>query len=112
MVIKNVPLNESPQNVDVNKIKELTKQQVMNYMLIARRTKEYVKFYLGNSYIMVQFHRDGSVNLLSNIRFESAFQRELYRLDSLGFNMGSWAYFIAYWMNRFKQKDYINNRRT
>ena len=107
-----IKLNESPQNIDVNKIHNLTKQSVMNYMFIARRTREYVKFYLGNSYIMVEFHRDGSVNMVSNIRFESAFQRELYRLDSIGFNISSWSYFIAYWMNRFKQKKFINNKFT
>lgn len=111
-MIRKIDLLESSHNVDVNKLRELTKQHVMNYMLLARRTREYVKFSLGNSYIMVQFNRDGSVHLLSNIRFESAFQRELYRLDSIGFNMSSWAYFISYWMNRFKQKEHINNKRT
>lgn len=112
-MVRKVPLNESPQIVDINKMKQpITKQQVMNYIMIARRTREYVKFMLGNSYIMVQFHRDGSVNLLSNIRFESAFQRELYRLDSIGFSISSWGYFIAYWLNKFKQREHINNKRT
>lgn len=99
-------LKESAQNIDTTKFRELTKQQVINYMLLARRTKEYVKFNIGNLYIMVQFNRDGSVHLLSNIKFESAFQRQLFRLDSMGYNQGSWAYFIAYWVNRFKQKEY------
>lgn len=102
-------LTESPQNIQVTKAKRLTRQQIVDYMWLARRSREYVKFMLDNNYyIMVIFNRDNSVQLLSNIKTEPTFMKELYWLDKYGYDQGKWSYFIWYWLDRFSNKNMRN----
>ena len=109
MTILKLKIYESPQNIQVTRKKRLTRQQIVNYMWLARRSKEYVKFMLDNHYyIMVVFNRDNSINLLSNIKNDSAFMRQLYWLDRQGYDQGRWSYFIEFWINKFLDKNMKN----
>ena len=100
---------ESPQNIQVTRKRQLTRQQIVNYLWMARRTKEYVKFILANYYyIMVIFNRDGSVNLVSNIKNDSSFLKQLYWSDREGYDQGRWSWFIEFWINKFLDKNMKN----
>lgn len=105
MVIK----ESSPyQTVEVSSKRPITKNEIINLIRTARRTRSYIKFTVSNGkyYIMVSFHRNGAININSNIRFDQAFQRQLVWLERRGFAEGTWAYFICEWINRFAQKNY------
>ena len=100
---------ESPQNIQVTRKRQLTRQQIVNYLWMARRTKEYVKFILDNyNYKMVIFNRDGSVKLVSNIKNDSSFLKQLYWLDREGYDQGRWSWFIEFWINKFLDKNMKN----
>ena len=54
---------------------------------------------------MVTFHRNGEVNIQSNIRQEPTFQRNLYWIENRGYGEGVWGEFISFWINKFANKD-------
>ena len=103
MILKEAMYNE----VEVSPRKPISKQDVLKYMQMARRTRTYVKFTVANGrfYIMVTYHRNGKVNLQSNIRQEQTFQRNIFWLESRGYAEGNWAEFIRLWINKFAQKN-------
>jgi len=99
-------IKESPQNIQVTHKKQLTRNQIVNYMWLAQRSKDYVKFMLDNKlYIMVMYNRDGTINLVSNIKSDSSFLHQLYWLDRNGYDQGRWSYFIEYWLNKYLDKN-------
>ena len=95
------------REVEVSPKKPITKREIINLMNIARRTRSYIKFTVSNGkyYIMVTYHRNGKVNLSSNIRHNQSFQRNLVYMENRGYAEGSWAYFIEMWINKFAKQD-------
>lgn len=91
------------KEIEVSPKKPISKREIINLMNIARRTRSYVKFTIsgGKYYIMVTYHRNGQVNIQSNIRQNQAFLRNLFWLEQRGYAEGSWAYFIEMWINKF-----------
>lgn len=101
-------LTESSQNVVVTSMKDLTVGKIVNYMLKARNTKEYAKFIVKQKhYIMVIYNKDGTVNLVSNIKHNREFLRQLYWMERNGYSQHRWAYFIWFWLDRFINNDYL-----
>ena len=54
---------------------------------------------------MVTYHRNGKVNISSNLRHNQSFQRNLVYMENRGYAEGTWAYFIEMWINKFAKDD-------
>lgn len=96
-------ITESTQLIQVSNKTEL-KQSVINYALLtARANRRYAKFYSNKYYIEVTFQRDNTVRIASNYRTNVVFNKQLVRLDSMPFRIGSVTNFIWLWMNRLRK---------
>lgn len=96
-------ITESTQLIQVSNKTEL-KQSVINYALLtARANRRYAKFYSNKYYIEVTFQRDNTVRIASNYRTNVVFNKQLVRLDSMPFRIGSITNFIWLWMNRLRK---------
>lgn len=95
------------KEIEVSPKKPITKSEIAKLLNIARRTRSYVKFTVSNGrfYIMVTFHRNGKINIQSNIRQNQAFQRTLFWLEQRGYSEGVWAYNIEMWINKFAKQN-------
>ena len=95
------------REIEVSPKKPISKKEIINLMSIARRTRSYVKFTIsgGKYYIMVTYHRNGKINISSNIRHNLSFQRNLVQMENRGYAEGTWAYFIEMWINRFAKQN-------
>ncbi len=94
------------QTIEVSPKKPISKQEIIKLLNLARRQRGYVKFMVADTkyYIMVTFHRNGQVNIQSNIRTEPTFQRNIYWIENRGYSEGVWAEFIHLWINKFANK--------
>lgn len=96
-------ITESTQLIQVSNKTEL-KQSVINYALLtARANRRYAKFYSNKYYIEVTFQRDNTVRIASNYRTNVMFNKQLVKLDSMPFRIGSVTNFIWLWMNRLRK---------
>lgn len=103
MVIKESPY----QSIEVSPKKPITRQDIISLLKIARRTRSYVKFTVANGrfYIMVTFHRNGEIQIQSNIRQDQYFQKQLFWIENRGYSEGTWSEFIRLWINKFAVKN-------
>lgn len=96
-------ITESTQLIQVSNKTEL-KQSVINYALLtAKANRRYAKFYSNKYYIEVTFQRDNTVRIASNYRTNVMFNKQLVKLDSMPFRIGSVTNFIWLWMNRLRK---------
>lgn len=97
-----IPLFEAEKVFYVNKDKELLKQTIIYALLEAYRTRAYVKFYVGRYYISVTFNRDYTVQISTNYHEDRYFSREIRKLETRPYRVNDMAYFLHYWLNKFR----------
>ena len=95
------------QTIEVSPKKPISESEIVDLMRIARRTRSYVKFTVNNGkyYIMVTYHKNGLINISSNIKQNRSFLNYLYWIEKRGYSEGTWAEFIRLWINKFAQNN-------
>ena len=96
-------LSEAEKVIHVNKDMELLKQSIVYTLLEAYRTRAYVKYYVGRYYIAVTFNRDYTVQVSTNYHEDRQFSRELRKLEARPYRVNDMAYFLHYWLNKFRK---------
>ena len=96
-------IENTPLIIHVSSDSELTKS-VINYTLqSARALRRYAKFYSNKYYIEVTFQRDGTINIATNYRFNSYFNKCISKLEERPFKLSDYVNFIWLWMNRIRK---------
>lgn len=90
-------INENVQMIHIGPTTKLTSTSILYALQRARASRTYAKFYTDKYYIQVNYMKDGSVNVASNIT-NIAFSNDLRRLDQQGWNDSRAKEFIYRWL--------------
>lgn len=90
-------INENIQMIHIGPTTRLTSTSILYALQRARSSRTYAKFYTDKYYIQVNYMRDGTVNVASNIT-NCAFNNDLRRLDRQGWNDSRAKEFIYRWL--------------
>lgn len=90
-------LNDSAQLIRVYPHTILTPTVIRQALTRAQSSRMYAKFYTDKFFIQVNFMRDGSISVASNIRHQ-AFLQDLWKKNQIGWNLAYATSFVYTWM--------------
>lgn len=90
-------INESVQLIHIDSSTTLTPQSIQYALMRAMSNKMYAKFYTDKYYITVNFNRDNTINVSSNITLPQ-FVSSLWKMSQLGWTFERVKTFIYTWM--------------
>lgn len=91
--------NESIQLIHVPPNKPLTMTQIQYAMQMASANRMYAKFYTDKYFIQVNFMKDYTINITSNINLPH-FAQSLRRYEARGWTFTSAKEFVYKWMQQ------------
>lgn len=91
-------IDESVQLIHIGPNTALTKTAIHYALMKASSNRMYAKFYTDNVFIQVNFMKDGSISVSSNIRYRG-FVDALWKMEQRGWTFNSVKYFVFQWMN-------------
>lgn len=95
-------LNEVTQMIHVNSSTTLTPAQIDKVLIRAKEDYMYAKFYTDKYFIQVNFMKDGSISVASNIRAD-AFLNDYRRNERQGWKYATVKTFIYQWMQVYRK---------
>lgn len=90
-------INENTQLIHIGPTTRLTSTSVMYALQRARSSRSYAKFYTDKYFIQVNYMRDGTMNVASNI-VNPSFVNSLRRFEQQGWTDSRAKEFIYQWM--------------
>lgn len=98
-------INESVQMIHLGPTDKLTIDVINNALHAARIGYTYARFYTNNVFIQVNYMRDGTISVSSNIR-SMPFLVDYRRQESYGWTEGRVKLFVYQWMQVCRQNLY------
>ena len=90
-------INEDVQLIHISPTTKLTPPMITSILYRAMGNKMYAKFYTDKVFIQVNFAKDGTISVASNIR-DGAFLRDYNNKCRIGWNFALVKSFIYQWM--------------
>ena len=95
-------INESVQLIHIDSKTHLTSTIIYTALVRASAGRTYAKFYTDKHYIQVNFMRDNTIAVSSNIR-NPAFINSLWQRDRQGWTLSSAKDFVYLWMQQSRR---------
>lgn len=95
-------IEESVQMIHIGPDTRLTPVTINYALQRAASNFMYAKFYTGKYFIQVNFMKDHTINVSSNIR-NAQFQSDLYRYNSIGWTISLAKTFVYTWMQKSRR---------
>ena len=99
-------VDESVQMVHISPSESLTPNTINQVLHRARLGYTYARFYTDKVFIQVNYMRDGTISVSSNIR-NPAFLIDYKRNESYGWTESRVKYFVYQWMSHYRKKNLL-----
>ncbi len=90
-------INESVQMIHISPSTHLMPAQIQYALQTAASNFMYAKFYTDKWFIQVNFMKDRTINVASNIKLPQ-FVADLWRMENQGWTMATVKQFVYQWM--------------
>ena len=97
-----IKYEESTQLIHIDPNTTLTSTRINQVLISAKGCNSYAKFYTDKYFIQVNFMKDNTINVSTNIRLSQCIQ-DLWRKNKIGWNIDLAGQFVYQWMTVYRK---------